>query len=43
MSPLAAFGKSLEAMKPDESLWPGASSEGITSGTFHFRLLRPAS
>src|SRR5918996_2720513 len=34
---LAAFGKDLATMKPDQSLWPSssASGRGITSGTFY--------
>ena len=34
---LAAFGKDLAAMKPEESLWPSSadSGRGITSGTFY--------
>ena len=39
---LAAFGKDLAAMKPEESLWPSSadSGRGITSGTFYGNLLR---
>ena len=37
---LAAFGKDLATMKPEDSLWPssGGSGHGITSGTFYARL-----
>ena len=39
---LAAFGKDLDAMKPEESLWPSSadSGRGISSGTFYGNLLR---
>jgi len=39
---LAAFGKDLDSMKPDESLWPspGRDGRGITSGTFYGNLQR---
>jgi site-specific recombinase XerD len=39
---LAAFGKSLVTMKPEESLWPSRSSngKGITSSTFYGNLQR---
>jgi site-specific recombinase XerD len=39
---LAAFGKDLATMKPDESLWPSSSANerGITSGTFYGNLRR---
>ena len=39
---LAAFGKDLATMPPDESLWPSLShhSKGITSGTFYGNLQR---
>jgi site-specific recombinase XerD len=39
---LAAFGKDLVAMKPEESLWPSSSDSerGITSGTFYGNLRR---
>jgi site-specific recombinase XerD len=39
---LAAFGKDLATMSPDESLWPSLShhSKGITSGTFYGNLQR---
>ncbi len=39
---LAAFGKDLAALKPEESLWPSSadSGRGITSGTFYGNLLR---
>ena len=39
---LAAFGKDLATMKPEESLWPSSadSGRGITSGTFYGNLLR---
>ena len=39
---LAAFGKDLAAMKPEESLWPSSadSGRGITSGTFYGNLVR---
>jgi site-specific recombinase XerD len=39
---LAAFGKDLATMRPDESLWPGnngsSGGRGITSGTFYGHL-----
>ena len=40
--PLAAWGKSLAAMHPGESLWPSkhADSRGLTSGTFYGNLRR---
>jgi site-specific recombinase XerD len=39
---LAAFGKDLSTMKPEESLWPSSSGtrRGITSGTFYGNLRR---
>ena len=39
---LAAFGKDLTTMPPEESLWPSPShrSKGITSGTFYGDLQR---
>jgi site-specific recombinase XerD len=39
---LAAFGKDLDTMKPEESLWPspGRNGSGITSGTFYGNLQR---
>jgi len=39
---LAAFGKDLDSMKPDDSLWPspGRDGRGITSGTFYGNLQR---
>src|ERR1044071_1621014 len=38
---LAAWGRSLETMAPDESLWPSASNpRGLTSGTFYGNLRR---
>ena len=41
---LAAWGKSLAAMEPSESLWPSrhpaANGAGITSGTFYTSLKR---
>ena len=39
---LAAFGKDLDTMKPEESLWPspGRDGRGITSGTFYGNLQR---
>jgi hypothetical protein len=39
---LAAFGKELGTMKPEESLWPSRSrdSKGLTSGTFYGNLQR---
>jgi integrase/recombinase XerC len=38
---LAAWGKTLETMAPDESLWPSASNpKGLTSGTFYGNLRR---
>jgi len=38
---LAAFGKDLATMKPEDSLWPSSSSErGIASGTFYGNLRR---
>jgi len=39
---LAAFGKDLDTMKPDESLWPSPGRDGrsITSGTFYGNLQR---
>ena len=39
---LAAFGKDLDGMKPEESLWPspGRHGRGITSGTFYGNLQR---
>jgi integrase len=39
---LAAHGKSLATMPPEESLWPSLShhSKGITSGTFYGNLQR---
>ncbi len=37
---LAAFGKDLDCMQPEESLWPspGRNGSGITSGTFYGNL-----
>ena len=35
---LAAWGKRLEAIGAEESLWPGAGRAGITSGTFYSHL-----
>ncbi|MGD0114619.1 MAG: hypothetical protein ABSC13_01255, partial [Dehalococcoidia bacterium] len=37
---LAAFGKDLDTMKPEESLWPsrGRNGTGSTSGTFYGNL-----
>ncbi len=37
---LAASGKNLASMEPQESLWPGAGTDGITSGTFYLRFRR---
>src|SRR6266540_1254572 len=38
---LAAWGRDLATMKPDESLWPSASNaQGLTSGTFYGNLRR---
>jgi integrase/recombinase XerC len=38
---LAAWGKDLTSMAPDESLWPSASNpNGLTSGTFYGNLQR---
>jgi integrase len=39
---LAAFGKELSTMKPEESLWPssGEYGRGISSGTFYGNLRR---
>jgi site-specific recombinase XerD len=38
---LAAWGKDLATMRPDESLWPSAgSARGLTSGTFYGNLRR---
>src|SRR5687767_972687 len=38
---LAASGKDLDSMAPDESLWPSASNpNGLTSGTFYGNLQR---
>lgn len=38
---LAAWGKDLVSMAPDESLWPSMGSDrGITSGTFYGNLRR---
>ncbi len=39
---LAAFGKDITTMSPDESLWPSKShhGKGITSGTFYGNLQR---
>ncbi|MEK7216432.1 MAG: tyrosine-type recombinase/integrase [Chloroflexota bacterium] len=37
---LAAWGKRLEAMGADESLWPGNGRSGITSSTFYGHLQR---
>ena len=39
---LAAFGKELATMKPEESLWPsrGDGGRGISSGTFYGNLRR---
>jgi site-specific recombinase XerD len=35
---LASTGRSLAAMAPDESLWPGKGGAGITSGLFYSNL-----
>jgi site-specific recombinase XerD len=41
VSALAAWGKNLATMRPDESLWPSTGSErGLTSGTFYGNLRR---
>jgi site-specific recombinase XerD len=41
VSALAAWGKTLPTMGPDESLWPSAgSARGLTSGTFYGNLRR---
>ena len=38
---LAAWGKDLNTMAPDESLWPSANNPaGLTSGTFYGNLQR---
>jgi site-specific recombinase XerD len=38
---LAAFGKDLANMSPDESLWPSSTGDGgVTSGTFYCNLRR---
>jgi site-specific recombinase XerD len=39
---LSVFGKDLDSMKPEESLWPspGRNGGGITSGTFYGNLQR---
>ncbi len=39
---LAAFGKDLATMSPDESLWPSSTrnGRGVTSGTFYGNLRR---
>ncbi len=39
---LAAFGKDLATMSPDESLWPSSTQNGrgVTSGTFYGNLRR---
>lgn len=37
---LAAWGKALEYMVTQESLWPGTRTEGISGGTFYGRLQR---
>jgi len=39
---LAAFGKDLASMRPDESLWPSGANGGggVTSGTFYCNLRR---
>jgi integrase/recombinase XerC len=39
---LAAFGKDLGTMTPDESLWPSSTNNGrgVTSGTFYCNLRR---
>jgi site-specific recombinase XerD len=39
---LAAFGKDLATMSPDESLWPSSTNNGrgVTSGTFYCNLRR---
>ncbi|MFQ6029241.1 MAG: tyrosine-type recombinase/integrase, partial [Dehalococcoidia bacterium] len=40
LTALAAFGKDLATMQPEESLWPSSSDSGrgITSGTFYGAL-----
>ena len=35
---LAAWGRELTTMSPEDSLWPGRGSRGISSGTFYGRL-----
>src|SRR5439155_6378270 len=41
MSALAAWGKELATMRPEESLWPSAgSAHGLTSGTLYGNLRR---
>jgi len=38
---LAAFGKDVATLAPDEPLWPTqAEGKGLTSGTFYARLQR---
>ncbi len=37
---LAAWGKALDTMAPQESLWPGKQTDGISSGTFYAHLQR---
>jgi len=39
---LAAFGKDLATMRPDEALWPSSTQNGrgVTSGTFYCNLRR---
>jgi site-specific recombinase XerD len=39
---LAAFGKDLETLPPDEALWPSSTNtgSGVTSGTFYCNLRR---
>lgn len=39
---LVAFGRDLDTMKPEESLWPSPARDGcgITSGTFYGNLQR---
>jgi len=35
---LVAFGRSIASMAPNESLWPGVGSDGITGGTAYLRF-----
>ena len=37
---LVAWGKNLESMAPEESLWPSGVNRGLTSGTFYGHLQR---